>query len=1077
ATAQASNAPLFLARRTAYYARTAPAPIRLSYEPAHFRDATFHPQEAGGHYVLAVDQTTLGHAQLPDHANTRSGDLSARAPHSLASDAWKGLVFSLMAAGRDQEAIQEIAKIPPDIRGILDTDLDFVQGEASLYIAVGDLPHAFEYLNEVENYYSVRGGVPPVGLEVQHAWLLYNTRNDRDLYPLLMRLDARLDLSAAEREQVDNLWADWAVRRAEAALNSGDTARGVELLDAASEDYPNNVAVRTAVAGVYAKLGRADDAVALFKTIPLATGGPGDFAAAISAALAANDITQAQTWLNQALARFPGNPSILESAARFEQVRGDNVRASAYWRAAIAAMPPGASVVPSLNSTLGNPPGTWSEPAPGETRRLLNPANDEQTALPPLPGTPAAAQQTAPGDLPLFVPPAAKQQGANQPVANQPVFVEQSATRPAVMRSAVNTTRACAISSSGASECSHATTGTPIPNVTSQASAPPEALRISSQPMSRMAAEIAALFAQQTDGQLTQGFAGEIHAAPAAASDQTAPGVDSAAPRLLLAQYTPSAQEAATGAYSSPRSQTAQPGQLPPVAQTPPTTAPVKRRRRRRRRRTAPAESTPAQSATPTLGNAAPAVPNPQEGPIPDEAPAAAPSTTNSGLTDQELEQRNLPPLTGPWVRVQREPRTLSPRDLAEMQLESIESGYSGWLGGAGLLNYRSGNLGYDHLSALEAPFEASFPLGVGGRFTVIAKPVFLDSGQATGNAVITVDESTTGGTTITSIPEPIGTDTNTSGSSTAGGGIPPQQNAAGIAGEAQLAFPHLAIAGGYTPAGFLVATFTARAYWRPANGPFTFSFDRDSETDSQLSYSGLRDPAGNSLGTLGAVWGGVVYNYGRVQYSRGTAQSGYYIGAGGQYLTGYNVESNNRIEGMGGAYWHIYTAPEYGNLSIGANFFGMHYANNQDAFTYGMGGYFSPQAYFLANIPFTWVGHYQTRWHYNVVGGLGVQAFQNDQTPLWPLAGQKAIEAAQNNPMLPAMTSVGPNYDLRAQTAYQISPHWFAGGFFGANNTRNYSEASVGFYVRFLFRAQPSTVTAPTGIFPMDGLRPFTVP
>ena len=63
--------------------------------------------------------------------------------------------------------------------------------------------------------------------------------------------------------------------------------------------------------------------------------------------------------------------------------------------------------------------------------------------------------------------------------------------------------------------------------------------------------------------------------------------------------------------------------------------------------------------------------------------------------------------------------------------------------------------------------------------------------------------------------------------------------------------------------------------------------------------------------------------------------------------------------------------SPEYGNLSIGVNFFAMHYANNQNAFTHGMGGYFSPQGYFLGNVPFTFVGHYGTNWHYNVVGGL----------------------------------------------------------------------------------------------------------
>jgi len=78
---------------------------------------------------------------------------------------------------------------------------------------------------------------------------------------------------------------------------------------------------------------------------------------------------------------------------------------------------------------------------------------------------------------------------------------------------------------------------------------------------------------------------------------------------------------------------------------------------------------------------------------------------------------------------------------------------------------------------------------------------------------------------------------------------------------------------------------------------------------------------------------------------------------------------------------------------------------------------------------------------------------------------------------MLPDFTSIGGNYDLRSQAAYQITPHLFAGGYLQANNTRNYNYASIGFYVRYIFREQPSTVTAPTGLFPADGLRPFNVP
>jgi hypothetical protein len=320
----------------------------------------------------------------------------------------------------------------------------------------------------------------------------------------------------------------------------------------------------------------------------------------------------------------------------------------------------------------------------------------------------------------------------------------------------------------------------------------------------------------------------------------------------------------------------------------------------------------------------------------------------------------------------------------------------------------------------------------------------------------------------------------------------PAQQNASGLAGELQLIFPHLALAGGYTSYGFLVATFTGRAQWRPGNGPITFNFVRDSIKDSQLSYAGLRDPAGNTLGNQGQIWGGMIANSGNIQIAKGSGESGIYFGAGGQYITGYNVENNIRVDGNGGGYWRLKTVPEYGNLSIGANFFAMHYSHNNDAFTYGMGGYFSPQAYFLANIPLTWSGHYLTRWHYNVVASLGVQAFQENTTPLYPqvnppISYENSITytipggATYGDLTLPALTSVGPNYDLRAQTAYQINSHWFAGGFVSANNTRNYAATSAGFYVRFLFREQPSTVAGPTGLFPVfppnDGLRPFTVP
>jgi tetratricopeptide (TPR) repeat protein len=1140
--AQSANPQLFI-RQSATYV-----------ENPGFAD----PEYPGLRLRNATSYDGLGQAQLPGQFHGQQVQLTANAPHSLASDAWKGLIFSLMSANRNDEALQEIQKIPADVRKQLEADPDFVQGEASLFVALGDTPHAIEYMNRVEDFYLLRHAAPPAGIEIQHAWLLYNIKEDHELYPVLLRLDSRSDLAAAQREQVETLWANWAVRRAFLAMDNGNILRGVEILQAASEQYPENLSVRRAVAGAYTKVGRATDSLALFKTIPMQDASSGDFQGAIGAALAATDMAQAEAWLRLALARFPGGPQILGLAARFEQARGNNQRAIDFWRAALAVMPPGATVQ-SLETGLVYPPGAYHAPAAGDLKRLLDPRREpptQTTKVPPLPSYPDTASTrgvlapappaaippqsqwrdapsanplplppatvynpgivpnppaTAPGAAPIYVPQSMMQ---SRPLS-KPVLIEQSATQDAVMLSAVSMTQdgipapAARNRAKPAAKPSGSYTGTVnlppseenidstgadsngAPEQAPRNSHPVPGVRITSQPMGSLATQVQALFAEQTDSQLTQGSATAIHALPNAASGPPANmrAIPAAQGQYSVAQYTPSAQEAATGAYSAPKQQATpqlSPQQAAPPARKPSAVTTLSRKKRKSRK----TESTLGQPAAPTpaLDRAPAAQEYPQQ--EVQQAPAelpAEPATTGTGLTDEELQQRNLPPLRGPWVRIQREARPLGPREEAEMQLRSIESGYSGWLGAAGILNYRSGDLGYDHLAALEAPFEASMPLGYNGRLTFVVKPVFLDSGQADGNSVLTVQAATSPGAplVLVSIPQPIGTLTDTNFNP------PAQQNAAGLAGEVQLAFPHLALAGGYTPYGFLVATFTGRAQWKPGNGPFTFNFVRDPVKDTQLSYAGLRNPAGNTLGNQGAIWGGVIANQGNVQYAHGSGESGMYMGVGGQYITGYNVENNIRIDGNGGAYWRLKTVPEYGNLSVGANFFAMHYSHNEDAFTYGMGGYFSPQAYFLANIPFTWAGHYLTRWHYNIVGSLGVQAFQENTTPLYPLLSTglentQTVTPVSGGPTygdlhLPAKTSVGPNYDLRAQTAYQISPHWFAGGFLGANNSRNYSAVSAGFYVRFMFRAQPSTVAGPTGLFPMfppnEGLRPFTVP
>jgi tetratricopeptide (TPR) repeat protein len=1064
------------------------------------------------------------------------------------ADAWKGLIAALERTNRARDALQQMALIPAPVRKQLETDIEFEQSEASIYAATGDNARAIAYMNRVQAHYRQVRTQAPADVAIQNAWLLLNAGNDRLLYPALMQLGGRTDLSIAQRETIQNVWANWSVRRAGTAMDNGDMQRAVDILDAASQAFPDNMDVRKAVAGGYARVGRAKESVAIYKTIPMQDATPGDFEGAVGAALAANDKVQAEAWLRQALERYPKDGSILSLAARFEQARGDNQRAADYYRAALAAMPK-RSPTEKLAHELSYPDeDTHARRAitAGDLQRLLDPDNEpfaRTMKLPPLPAygadpyegsTPVTPQPDAPAQQSLPWDPAPQSnESPSGPDAGLRVPAGETANAkepgakghsPTKKKNSLSEPNYAGKMNLPPSEENINTTETESPNPAQQMQSWTPArsdstagvgLRITAQPMDAMAAQAQAQFAEETDGQLTQGSAAQIHLianSPTGPSGQlgragSGSGANSSeTAQYAAAQYTPSAQEAATGAYSARKQQQSQPPQA--TAQAPqlptqqcdqqavaPTCAPQAKKQTKRKK---PASKPSEQNApTTTLGQAPAAAQDRQEdqqtdqqtvqapADVPVTAAPAAPAASGAGLSDEELQQRDLPPLRGPWARIQRQPRPIDPRDEAEMQLRSIESGYSPWLGGNGIVNYRSGALGYDHLSALEAPFEAAMQLGYNARVIFMAKPVFLDSGQADGTSTLAIRGSSTSGTILTSIPQPLGTDFNTIlGSAAIGGGPPAQQNAVGSGGEAQLIFQHLALAGGYTPAGFLVATFTGRAQWNPGGGPLTLSFSRDPIKDTQLSYAGLRDPGSASSSFPGHIWGGVVANEGNAQFAHGDAESGFYFGAGGQYLTGQHVEDNIRIDGNGGAYWRLKTVPEYGTLSVGANFFGMHYSHNEDAFTYGMGGYFSPQDYFLANIPFSWAGHYQTHWHYNVMGSLGVQAFQESVAPLFPLDSSYEVSetvtvgtTTYNELSLPAKTSVGPNYDVRSQVAYQIGPHWFAGGFLSANNSRDYNAVSAGFSIHYMFRAQPSTVTTPTGLFPTDGVRPFTVP
>jgi hypothetical protein len=429
--------------------------------------------------------------------------------------------------------------------------------------------------------------------------------------------------------------------------------------------------------------------------------------------------------------------------------------------------------------------------------------------------------------------------------------------------------------------------------------------------------------------------------------------------------------------------------------------------------------------------------------------------------TDAELIAKNLPPLRGGY-----DPRALggvgpplSQRAQTELELAALESSYSGWIGGIGYGRYRSGTAGFDRLTDLEAPFEASVVLGKTLRMTIVPRPVFLSAGAVDTTAF----QNSTG--TIPFLGTLRGDALTT----------PSQQFASGIGGEFQMTTKNFGVAVGYTPYGFLVNNITGRFQWRPFGGHLTLFGDRDSVRDTQLSYAGIRDPGTTSAIYEGNIWGGVIATGGGARIDAGNEKAGLYVSGQGSVLEGYHVLENRKYEGTMGAYFRVKSFPGYGSLNVGASFFGMHYDHNERGMTYGQGGYFSPNVYFLAAVPVTFNGYYKRDFHYSINGGAGLQTFQEAKAPYYPL--DLFLQTGSSNPFYGLNSNTGLNYLINMQASYRIVDHWYVGGFIAGNNTNNYNTISGGFSVRYLFKTQPQSEDGATGLFPSTGFRPLRIP
>ena len=416
-----------------------------------------------------------------------------------------------------------------------------------------------------------------------------------------------------------------------------------------------------------------------------------------------------------------------------------------------------------------------------------------------------------------------------------------------------------------------------------------------------------------------------------------------------------------------------------------------------------------------------------------------------------------------PWLAEADSQANPTGPKTAQQELNEIESQRTSTLAGGPVLRGRNGDSGMSQLTEMQVVAEAKMAVG-NGKLVARVTPVALDAGSV-GSDYNSASRFGGGPLAFPVGGAPVNL-ANTPLKSTSAG----PQNAFGVAVGVAYESDRFKVDLGSTPLGFRYADVNTGARLNlPLTQRTTLSLgaSRRPVTDSLLSYAGVRDER------TGLQWGGVMNTSARADLGWDDGFFGIYGYGGYGLLTGHDVKRNTRWEGGGGFYLRLIDNAEQ-RLMSGVNFTSMGYADNLRYFTFGQGGYFSPQTYFAVTVPLSLAGR-SGRLAYNVRGALGMQAFREDASDYFPTDG--AAQAAANatvatangkgltnstSAVYPGQSKTGLAYNLVGSVEYQAAQQLFVGGLLGIDNARDYRQWYAGVYVRYALQRQTGLIAFP---------------
>ncbi|MGA7782895.1 MAG: cellulose synthase subunit BcsC-related outer membrane protein [Paraburkholderia sp.] len=1033
-----------------------------------------HPDMTDALYASALlsaetQDWSAGLAQLDRIPPAQRTDAMTTLQHRLWVHQQASLAIQMAKGGQTQQAYATLRAAEPIAAG----NPELIGTVASAYQQIGDSNRALWLVRSAMN-----ASPGDTGILLEYAGILLATHQDAELGMVMRRL-AAAQLTPQQRIDFGNLNLAIVIRQADAVRQRGDLASAYDVIAPWLAAMPDNPDLQAALGRLYSSAGDDRNALASYR-VALARR-PDDqslLLAALPAATGAKDFAYAEQLATQALNTAPDDPDVLAAVGRMYRAEGKLSLASTYLQRSLIAANTPVGTAPRAGSASNVPRG-WevamrrigATPLPG-----TNPFEGKTAVDVPADATVSSGFNAAAPVQRYVAPAASPYSQSSYPTQTVPNYPPPSTPAPYVapynapyVAPAGSPGVAPGVAPAGPSGAPNSSAGTGGYGPDNYGSS--DAGAISAAPLQpypgQGQAPMQAPMQPQVPYNAPYPQDGAAYGAPA-------PYVATPWPMSPAAREAQQAQANyptnGTGRNSSSKKQTAArnhtttrnaKGAAPTYTQ-----APYGQQGYAQQpyygQQPYPQQQAYGQSGYGQQGYGQQSYPQQQPylpQPYPQQQQYAQQQPyPNQGYYPQQQQYIPQPPAGYAQSYYPQQSAGQNPAanaanaqtlGVAE-ELAQVNREQTSTVSGGIVFRNRAGENGLSDLTDIEAPIQGRIQAG-NGHVIVTATPVTLDAGTAS-NSVNTLARFGSG-LSATSTP------TNTYGSQTANGvGLSvgyENSSVSGDVGVTPLGFPEKNIVGGVQYNGAVTDKVS-----------YTLAVARRAVTDSLLSYAGARDQGAN------LEWGGVTSNGGLASLSWDDGTSGLYANASYQYYMGDHVESNDAVKGGGGVYTRLLKSADQ-TLTVGLNTTLMGYNKNLSYFTYGQGGYFSPQQYVILNLPVELTGR-DGAFTYDLKGSIGVQHYREDASNYFPLdprlqgsaAGNAATaiangQSVDSGAVYPGQSKTGVSYSFNAVGEYQLAPQLAVGATASLGNAYQYREWLAAVYVRYSFTKQ-------------SGLQPF---